>query len=112
VAEDAILQAEQFEEHWCVAELLRIKGEVLVARGSMDQAEAAFLEALDMSRRQAMQGWELRAAMSLGMLWRGCGRAAEAFDLMSAALVPFAEGAATADLTKARQFLHEMKYRR
>jgi len=112
VAEDAILQVEQFEEHWCVAELLRIKGEVLLARGSMDQAEAAFLEALDMSRRQAMQGWELRAAMSLGVLWRGCGRTADAFDLVSAALAPFAEGAATADLTQARQFLQEMRYSR
>ena len=110
VAEDAILQAQQFEEHWCLAELLRIKGDVLAARGSLDRAEAAFLEALEMSRQQAMRGWELRAAVSLGALWRGCGRAAEACELVSAALAPFADGAATVDVSRAGELLRETGY--
>lgn len=108
VAEDAILQAGQFEEHWCLAELLRIKGEVLAARGSLDRAEAAFLEALGLSRRQAMPGWELRAAVSLGRLWRGFGRAAEACDLVSAALAPYTEGAETVDVIRANELLRAM----
>ncbi len=110
VAEDAILQAQQFEEHWCLAELLRIKGDVLAARGSLDRAEAAFLESLEMSRQQAMRGWELRAAVSLGALWRGCGRAAEACELVSAALAPFADGAATVDVSRAGELLRETGY--
>jgi len=108
VADDAIEQAEQREERWCLAELLRVKGGILVARGYAERAETAFLESLDASRRQGMPGWELRASVSLGTLWRGLGRSAEAFDLVSAALAPFTEGAATMDVLRARQFLDDL----
>ena len=56
-----------------------------------------------------MRGWELRAALSLGALWRGLGREAEAFDLVSGALAPFAEGAATVDVAKAKRLLVDLK---
>jgi class 3 adenylate cyclase/predicted ATPase len=107
-AEDALAQAMQREERWCVPELLRIKSEILVARGSVDQAEATLTEALEASRRHGMRGWELRAALSLGALWRAQGREAVAFDLLSGALAPFTEGAATADVSRARQMLREI----
>ena len=108
VAEEAIEQAKQREERWCMAELLRIKGEILVVRGSVEGAEAIFLEAIGVSRSQAMRGWELRACVSLGALWRSLGRGVEAFDLVSAALTPFTEGTTTADTSQARRLLSEV----
>lgn len=107
-AEDAVRLAERREERWCLPELLRIKGDILAACGSAGPAEAALLEAVGLSRRQAMPGWELRASLSLGRLWRGSGRAAEASGLLAAALAPFTEGEATADIRDARRQLSEM----
>ncbi len=111
VAEDTVRLAERREEHWCMAELLQIKGDILLACGSTGLAEAALLDALSVSRRQAMRGWELRASLSLGRLWRRMGRQGEASDLIFAALAPFAEGEATADISDARQQLSEMASR-
>ena len=108
VAEAAVRLAEQREERWCLPELLRIKGDVLAACGSPGLAEAALLQAVDASRRQAMPGWELRACLSLGGLWRGLGRSAEAASLLAAAAAPFTEGETTADVASARRLLAEM----
>jgi tetratricopeptide (TPR) repeat protein len=107
VAEDALLQAEQREEHWCLCELLRIKGEVLLAHGAAGRAEALFRQSLETSRRQNMPGWGLRAAISLGALYQRRGRSAEAFKIVSEALLPFRECGATADIVRARQLLRE-----
>jgi len=107
-AEDAVRLAERREERWCLAELFRIKGDVLAASGSAGPAGAALLEAVSLSRRQGMRGWELRACLSLGRLWRGSGRAAEASGLLAAALAPFTEGELTADILDARRQLSEM----
>ncbi len=107
-AEDAVGLAERREERWCLPELLRIKGDILAACGSAERAEAALLEAVSLSRRQAMRGWELRACLSLSRLWRGSGRLAEASGLVATALAPFTEGEATADILDARRQLSEM----
>ncbi len=105
VAEEAIVQAERREERWCLPELLRIKGEILIARGTVEGAEAALLEAVEVSQSQGMRGWELRACVSLGTLWYDLGRGTEASDLVSVALAHFAEGAATTDVARARGLL-------
>ncbi len=104
-AEAAVCLAEQREERWCLPELLRIKGGILAARGSAGLAETTLQEAVDASQRQAMPGWELRACLSLGRLWRGLGRGAEAAGLLAKALAPFTEGEATADVAEARRQL-------
>ena len=104
-AEAAVGLAERREERWCLPELLRIKGDILAARGGAGLAEAALREAVDASRRRAMPGWELRACLSLGRLWRASGRGAEAAGLVATALAPFTEGEATADVAEARRQL-------
>lgn len=104
-AEDAVHLAERREERWCLPELLRIKGNILAARGSAGLAETTLREAVGASRRQAMPGWELRACLSLARLWRGAGRSAEAAGLLAQALAPFTEGEATADILDARRQL-------
>jgi predicted ATPase/DNA-binding winged helix-turn-helix (wHTH) protein len=47
------------------AELLRIKGEILLRRGSVTAAEASFHGALVVARQQETLLWELRAALGL-----------------------------------------------
>lgn len=105
VAEDALLQIEQREERWCLPELLRVKGEVLMVRGESAGAEIAIGKAFEISRQDRLHGWALRAALSLGRLWHTAGRKAAACDLLSDALAPFTEGAETADIVEARKLL-------
>ena len=106
-AEAAVFLAERREERWCLPELLRIKGDILAARGGAGPAEAALQEAVNASHRQAMPGWELRACLSLGRLWRDSGRDAEAAGLLAKALAPFTEGEGTADVAEARRLRAE-----
>jgi predicted ATPase len=105
--ETALQKSERDENRWCVAELLRIKGEVALRGGRESDAEAEtlFLESLDWSRRQGALSWELRAAMSLARLKLAQGRAAEASALLGRVYGEFREGFETADLIRARDLL-------
>jgi class 3 adenylate cyclase/tetratricopeptide (TPR) repeat protein len=107
VADNALRLVEQRSERWCLPEILRLKGEVLLARGMMNEAEAILLEAVKTSRRLGMRGWELRAVISLGTLWQDFGRSAETCDLVSQILGSFTEGKDTMDVRKARCLLRE-----
>jgi hypothetical protein len=58
-------------EQWCVPELLRIKGEVLLRRAGdwpPAAAENCFYQAGEMAREQGALFWELRSALSLARL--------------------------------------------
>jgi predicted ATPase/DNA-binding winged helix-turn-helix (wHTH) protein len=99
------------EERWCRPELLRTKGELHLLEGSTDAAiatEDCFRQALDWARRDGTLSWELRAAFSLGRVWRGQGRVGEARDLLSAVYGRFTEGFDTADLKTAKALLDEL----
>jgi hypothetical protein len=66
--EEALARSERTEAGWCVAELLRIKGNLILQGGgpnSVAMAEDHFAQALDLARRQGALSWELRAATSL-----------------------------------------------
>ena len=65
--EEAIEHSERVDERWLTAEMLRIKGELLLLQGGLTAAGAAedhFRQALDLARGQGALSWELRAAMS------------------------------------------------
>ena len=65
--EEAIVRSERGEERWAIAELLRVRGELLLLQGAPGAASAAedhFRQALDWARRQGALSWELRAATS------------------------------------------------
>ena len=107
---EALLRSDINEERWCVAELLRVKGElVLLENGPEAAAEAEdhFRQALDWARRQRALSWELRAATSLARMWRDHGRSEEARDLLASIYDRFTEGFETADLKIARSLLVE-----
>lgn len=74
--ERLLARAESGEVGWCAAELLRARGEHLLAISSShaSQAEQLFTRALEMSRHQGLRHWELRAAVSLTRLSLSLGR--------------------------------------
>jgi predicted ATPase len=62
--EEAIARSERTEQRWAMAELVRIKGELLLSQGAPGAAAAAedhFRQALDWARRQGALSWEHRA---------------------------------------------------
>src|SRR5262249_39564381 len=64
--DEALARAERNDELWYLAELLRIKGELLLRRGGPDgarDAEALFHTSLDWTRRQQTPAWELRTSI-------------------------------------------------
>ena len=112
VVDKALARAEQTEEGWCLAELLRTKGELHLLEGlstSVETAEKSFRRALDVARDQGALAWELRAAMSLARLWRGQHRASEARKLLAPVYRLFTEGFGTADLIAARALLASVR---
>lgn len=112
--DEALERTECNDERWCMAELLRIKGELVRADGSAAadrKAEDLFQQALDWARRQSALSWELRAAMSLGKLWNQNGKSAEAETLLSAVYGRFTEGFETIDLKTALGLLNELRAR-
>jgi predicted ATPase len=106
---DAIAQAERRGEGWHIAELLRIKGELLLLQVPNDPAaEEHFHLSLAWARRQQALSWELRTAMSLANLRRSQGRRAEARSGLAAVFGRFSEGADTTDVQSARKLLGEL----
>jgi predicted ATPase len=73
-----------------------------------EKAEACFLQALDMARRQQARSLELRATLSLGRLWQQQGKRAAAHELLAPLYNWFTEGFETADLQEARALLEAL----
>lgn len=108
VVDEAINRCEHSDERWQIAELRRVKGELVLRRGTPEGAVAAedlFRQALDWARRQGALSWELRAAMSLSRLLRDRGRSADAVALVGPVYDRFTEGFETTDLNAAKLLL-------
>jgi class 3 adenylate cyclase/tetratricopeptide (TPR) repeat protein len=108
--EESIAQVERpgWEERWYFAEILRVKGTLLAAKGDLEGAESSYLASLDWAQCQQAKSWELRAATSLARLMRDQGRIREAYDLLSPVYGWFTEGFATKDLKEAKALLDEL----
>ena len=106
--DEALTQCDRTEERWSMAELLRIRGELLLLEGTTGATAAAedhFLRALDWARWQGALSWELRCATSLARSRHAQGRTANARMLLAQVYDRFTEGFASADLTAARNLL-------
>ena len=109
--EEALALAQQTGERLYEAELHRLRGELLLRRsGESDSsgAEARFQQALAIARDQKAAALELRAAMSLGRLYRNQGRPADARNLLGTTHRQFTEGFQTHDLQQAKALLSEL----
>ena len=71
-------------------------------------AEACFLRAIDIARRQQAKSWELRAATSLSCLWAERGDREKAVELLAPIANWFTSGFYTNDLRRARELLDEL----
>jgi predicted ATPase len=109
--DEALARAEHSEELWCISELLRVKGELLLledAGKAQASADECFLESRDWARRQGALAWELRTSISRARWLRKLGRLPEARRVLAPICGRFTEGFATADLKTAKGLLDEL----
>jgi predicted ATPase len=96
-------------EHFWHADVLRIEGELRLLFGaSRKEAEANFVHALEIARKQQAKSFELRAATSIARLWLDQGRRNEARELLAPVYGWFREGFDTRDLKEAKALLGEL----
>jgi tetratricopeptide (TPR) repeat protein len=88
---------------WCEPELHRLMGEL--ARDEPEEAERSFRNAMRIASRNGAGLFELRSALALGHVWRTCGRADEAVEIVQGVYGRFTEGFGAPDLVAARRFL-------
>jgi predicted ATPase len=122
VIAEALAMVEKNEERWNEAELYRLKGELTLQQQfkvpnpqhltpstqAEAEAEACFLKAIEIARKQQAKSWELRATTSLARLWQQQGKHHEARDTLSAIYGWFTEGFDTKDLQEAKALLEEL----
>ncbi|MDA9505038.1 hypothetical protein XI09_10100 [Bradyrhizobium sp. CCBAU 11386] len=102
------LIAETGESLWH-ADVLRIEGELRLLFGaSTKEAEASFVQSLEVASKQRAKSFELRAAMSMARLWRHQGKRDEASELLAPVYGWFTEGFDTWDLKQAKTLLAEL----
>jgi len=104
-------------EHWCEAELHRLRAEILLASRAAERrggkkwtelgndAEAHLRRALEVARQQGAKWWRLRAAVSLALLLGEGDRAAEGRELLRKVYEELEEGFELADLRTAGELL-------
>jgi predicted ATPase len=92
-------------ESFDMPEMLRVRGHILQSSGRIEAAESCLLQSLELSRKQFALGWELRAALTLGRLWQGTGRAKDARNLVEPLYRRYEDGSDSRDLVAAKRFL-------
>ena len=109
--EDALKLAVTGGELFWQAELLRLKGELLLGQSdqSVQAAEQCFSEALKIAQDQHATMLELRAATSLARLWKTRSKVDEARRILNAVCAKFHEGVDNFDLKEARTVLAQLR---
>jgi len=103
-------QALRGPENWSTAEILRARGETLLAaKGPRGDAEALFRRAIGIARAQGAKAWELRAATSLARLLAKDGKRMAAREALGRIHAQFSEGAETQDLREAAVLLKTLE---
>jgi len=126
--QEALAAAERTGERCYDAEILRIKGEILLMQSNRGASPAAqstnavvkaesaaladagdcFYQSIKIAQRQNAKSLELRAAMSLARLCRSQGKQREAWHQLAQIYSSFTEGFQTADLREAKALLDEL----
>jgi class 3 adenylate cyclase/predicted ATPase len=107
----AFEEAERAALRYWVAELLRRKGELMLAMGQGDaaQAEECFAESLRIAREQQARMLELRTAASYSRQLTRRGEGAAAYELLTPVYDRFTEGFNSPDLVDARSELDALE---
>ena len=113
---EALAFVDKTEERVWEAELYRLRGELTLQQFKVqssrfkieEEAEACFLKAIEISKKQQAKSLELRAATSLARLWQQQGKQEAAHKLLSDVYNWFTEGFDTKDLREARTLIEEL----
>jgi predicted ATPase/DNA-binding winged helix-turn-helix (wHTH) protein len=108
---DLVKRAETASPTYLLPELLRTRGDIILARAPRDEqaAEACYRNAIAQAQSDGALGWELRGAISLARLLQQGNRLDEAAELLERTLSMFTEGVETGDLVEAREVLQLIK---
>lgn len=99
--------AESTGERFYLAELWRLKGEILARRGRLADAESALEQAIAVARRQSAKLFELRSVATLCTLLDEPRRSSIAREVLGPLYAGFGEGVDAADLRDARTLLSQ-----
>ena len=108
--DQALAVSDETGERWAVAEVLRIKANILSTckTSGADEIEALLTESLDVARRQQARCWQLRTACDLARLWQRRRRGWDALKLVRSVYEQFTEGFGTSDLQNARALMESL----
>jgi predicted ATPase len=108
--EEALMLAVTGGELFWHAELLRLKGELLLRQSdpSVQAAEQCFCEALKIAQNQHAKMLELRAATSLARLWRKLDKLDDAKRILDSVYSRFTEGFDNLDVVEAKTLLEQL----
>jgi predicted ATPase len=97
-------------ERWWEAEILRLRGELLLKRipAGLAEAQTSFERSIEIARKQGAKSLELRATTSVARLLAEQGRRDEARTMLAEIYGWFIEGFDTADLKDAKALLDEL----
>jgi predicted ATPase len=98
-----------WQERVHLAEVLRLKGWMLMRQGRLDEADVQFRASIDCARQQQAKSWELRSASTLAALLAKRGQRDAARDLLAPVYEWFTEGFDTRDLKQAKALLEELR---
>ena len=110
--EQAITISNETKERWAIAEVLRLKADLLLATGRArpDEIDALLVDSLEIARGQKARSWELRTACDLACLRQRQGRWEEAVSLLQRSYDQFSEGLETADVMHAKTLLDQLLF--
>jgi predicted ATPase/DNA-binding winged helix-turn-helix (wHTH) protein len=114
LVDDALGAALRIGRYHFLAELYRLKGELLLKRGlrfersGLKEAEELFHQSIQIARRQSAKSLELRAALSLSRLWQSQNKKEEARQTLLEIYNWFTEGFDTEDLKEAGALQEEL----
>ena len=91
-----------------MAEVLRLKGWMLMRQGRYEEAETSLRASIDWARRQQAKSWELRTSTTLAQLLLERGHRDAAREVLVPVYNWFTEGFDTHDLRAARTLVESL----
>ena len=106
---DELEREDPNKDHWCSAEVERVKGLLVLAQGDEAGAARHILSSVALAVRQGALSWELRATMDLCRLSARRGDAEPGRAALAAAYARFTEGHSSSDLIRAKAMIDHLK---
>ena len=105
--EQALRISAETGERWALAEVLRLKAQILFksGRGKADEIEGLLHKSIETARLQGSRSWQLRSVCDLVLLRRGRRGEQDALKLLRSIYREFTEGFCTPDLVNAKAYL-------